>query len=172
VHFGEGDYATTERLIRQLLAAAHPGLVLPPATDVPDKTPTGELSPETYVGYDRLQYLVPSSAVAQNRPAAYHFPASLPLGGLGVSGTWTFRAQEATAGSDARLELGFLAQDVYLVLGGSGTIDVSINGQHTQTIQVTGIPRLYTLYQAASENTGTLQLQVSPGVQAYDFTFG
>jgi Thioredoxin like C-terminal domain len=61
---------------------------------------------------------------------------------------------------------------VYLALGGSGTINVSVNGHHTQTIDVTGIPRLYTLYQAGSANTGTLQLQLSPGVQAYDFTFG
>jgi cytochrome c biogenesis protein CcdA/thiol-disulfide isomerase/thioredoxin len=166
VHFGEGDYATTEQLIRQLLVAAHPGRSLPPATDVPDKTPTTELSPETYVGYDRLQYLVPSNSVVQNQPAAYHFPASLPLGGMGLSGIWTEHAQEATADSDARLELGFLAQDVYLVLGGSGTINVSINGHHTQTIDVNGVPRLYTLYQAASANTATLQLQVSPGVQA------
>jgi cytochrome c biogenesis protein CcdA/thiol-disulfide isomerase/thioredoxin len=172
VHFGEGDYATTEQLIRQLLVAAHPGRSLPPPTDVPDKTPTGELSPETYVGYDRLQYLVPSSTVVPNAPAAYHFPASLPLGGMGLSGTWTEHAEEATADSDARLELGFLAQDVYLVLGGSGTISVSINGHHTQTIGVAGIPRLYTLYQAGSDNSGTLQLQFSPGVQAYDFTFG
>src|SRR5580658_6873264 len=172
VHFGEGDYATTEQLIRQLLVAAHPGRSLPPATDVPDKTPTTELSPETYVGYDRLQYLVPSNTVVQNQPAAYHFPASLPLGGMGLSGTWTEHAQEATADSDARLELGFLAQDVYLVLGGSGTINVSIDGHHTQTIDVNGVPRLYTLYRAASANTATLQLQASPGVQAYDFTFG
>jgi cytochrome c biogenesis protein CcdA/thiol-disulfide isomerase/thioredoxin len=172
VHFGEGDYPTTEQLIRELLVAAHPGRSLPPPTDVPDKTPTGELSPETYVGYDRLQYLLPRNAVVPNAPAAYHFPASLPTGGLGLSGTWTEHAEEATAGSDARLELGFLAQDVYLVLGGSGTINVSVNGHHTQTIDVAGIPRLYTLYQADSANTGTLQLQVSPGVQAYDFTFG
>jgi cytochrome c biogenesis protein CcdA/thiol-disulfide isomerase/thioredoxin len=172
VHFGEGDYATTEQLIRELLAAAHPGRSLPPPTDVPDMTPTGELSPETYLGYDRLQYLVPSSALVPNAPAVYHFPASLPMIGLGLSGTWTDHAQEATAGSDARLELGFLAQDVYLVLGGSGTVSVSVNGHHTQTIDVTGVPRLYTLYQADVANTGTLQLQVSPGVQAYDFTFG
>ena len=122
MHFGEGDYSDDRELIRQLLVAAHPGGSLPPATDVPDKTPTAELSPETYVGYDRLQYLVPSNAVVQNAPAVYHFPASLPLGGLGLSGTWTEHAQEATAGSGARLELGFLAQDVYLVLGGTGTI--------------------------------------------------
>jgi cytochrome c biogenesis protein CcdA/thiol-disulfide isomerase/thioredoxin len=172
VHFGEGDYATTEQLIRELLVAAHPGRSLPPPTDVPDKTPTGELSPETYVGYDRLQYLVPSNAVVPNAPVVYHFPASLPLGGLGLSGTWTDHAEEATSGSNARLELSFLAQDVYLVLGGSGTISVSVNGHHTQTIDVSGIPRLYTLYHAGSANTGTLLLQVSPGVQAYDFTFG
>jgi cytochrome c biogenesis protein CcdA/thiol-disulfide isomerase/thioredoxin len=172
VHFGEGDYATTGQLIRELLAAAHPGRSLPPPTDVPDKTPTGELSPETYVGYDRLQYLVPSNEVVPNAPAVYHFPASLPMGGLGLSGTWTEHAQEATAGSDARLELGFLAQDVYLVLGGTGTISVSVNGHHTQTIDVAGTPRLYTLDQAGSDNTGTLLLQVSPGVHAYDFTFG
>jgi cytochrome c biogenesis protein CcdA/thiol-disulfide isomerase/thioredoxin len=172
VHFGEGDYGTTEQLIRQLLVAAHPGRSLPPPTDVPDKTPTGELSPETYVGYDRLQYLVPSNTVVANEPAAYHFPASLPMGGLGLSGTWTEHAEEATADSDARLELSFLAQDVYLVLGGSGTINVSINGRHTQTIDVAGVPRLYTLLQAGSDTTGNLLLQASPGVQAYDFTFG
>jgi hypothetical protein len=50
--------------------------------------------------------------------------ASLPLGGFALSGTWTDRAQEATAGSGAELELGFLARDVYLVLGGTGTLGV------------------------------------------------
>jgi Thioredoxin like C-terminal domain len=60
----------------------------------------------------------------------------------------------------------------YLVLGGHGTLDVSINGHHTQTIQVAGVPRLYTLYQAGSATTGKLLLQAAPGVQAYDFTFG
>jgi cytochrome c biogenesis protein CcdA/thiol-disulfide isomerase/thioredoxin len=172
VHFGEGDYATTEQLIRQLLRAAHPGRSLPPPSDVPDKTPTGELSPETYVGYERLQYLDPSTSVVPNAPAVYHFPASLPLGGMGMSGTWTDHAQEATAGTGAELELGFLAQDVYLVLGGSGTLDVAVNGHHTQTIDVGGIPRLYTLYQAGAVTTGTILLHASPGVEAYDFTFG
>jgi hypothetical protein len=34
------------------------------------------------------------------------------------------------------------------------------------------VPGLYTLYQASATSTGTLLLNVSPGVQAYDFTFG
>ena len=70
------------------------------------------------------------------------------------------------------MELGFLARDVYLVLGGTGTLDVSFDGHHTQTIEVGGTPRLYTLYQAGSATSGTLLLHVSPGVEAYDFTFG
>jgi cytochrome c biogenesis protein CcdA/thiol-disulfide isomerase/thioredoxin len=172
VHFGEGDYPGTEKLIRQLLADAHPGLRLPPPTSVPDRTPTGEMNPETYVGYEQLQYLVPAGTAVPNKAAPYQFPRTLPLGGMGLSGTWTERAQEATAGPGARLELSFLAKDVYLVLGGSGTVDESINGRHVTTIKVGSVPRLYTLYQAAATGRGTLLLRPSPGVQVYDFTFG
>ena len=172
VHFGEGDYSGTERLIRQLLQAAHPGRSLPPPTDVANLTPTEELSPETYVGYDRLQYLDPLASVAQNAPASYHIPATLPLGAFGLSGTWDEHAQEATAGRDAALELRFLAKDVYLVLGGSGTLTVSVTGRQEKTVSVDGVPRLYTLYRAPSSTTGTLLLHASPGVQVYDFTFG
>jgi cytochrome c biogenesis protein CcdA/thiol-disulfide isomerase/thioredoxin len=171
VHFGEGDYSTMGQLIRQLLQAAHPHQSVPTAAGVADKTPTGELSPETYLGYQELQYLDPPDA-ARDTPAVYQFPSSLPIGAVGLAGTWTDHAEEATAGNGAELELGFLAQDVYLVLGGSGTLDVSVNGHHTQTIEVGGTPRLYTLYQAGSAVTGTLTLHASPGVQAYDFTFG
>jgi cytochrome c biogenesis protein CcdA/thiol-disulfide isomerase/thioredoxin len=171
VHFGEGGYSTMGQLIRQLLQAAHPHQSVPTAAGVPDKTPTGELSPETYLGYQELQYLDPPE-VTRDAPAVYQFPASLPIGAVGLAGTWTDHAEEATAGNGAKLELGFLAQDVYLVLGGSGTLDVSVNGHHTQTIDIGGTPRLYTLYQAGSAVTGTLTLHASPGVQAYDFTFG
>jgi cytochrome c biogenesis protein CcdA/thiol-disulfide isomerase/thioredoxin len=171
ITFGEGGYTNTEQLIRQLLQEAHPNLALPAATDVPDLTPTSEMSSETYVGYDRLQYLIPDHVV-RNAPARYQFPPGLPLGGMGLSGTWTEHAQEATAGPGAQLELSFLAQDVYLVLGGSGTLGVSVNGQTVQTIHVTGVPRLYTLYRAGSGGSQKLLLRASPGVQAYDFTFG
>ena len=173
VHFGEGDYAGTEQLIRQLLTDAHPGVALVHPTDVPDLTPSGEMNPETYIGYDQLQYLAPGgSNVVPNAAAPYHFPKSLPLGAMGLSGTWTDHAQEATAGPAAELELGFVAQDIYLVLGGHGTVGVTINGRLTKTINVTGVPKLYTLFQGSASSSGRLVLTVSPGVQAYDFTFG
>jgi cytochrome c biogenesis protein CcdA/thiol-disulfide isomerase/thioredoxin len=172
IGFGEGNYTGTERLIRQLLTDAHSGIALPTSTSVRNETPTGDINPETYVGFERLQYLLPSDNVAQDLPAVYQFPSSLPLGGFGLSGTWTDTAEEATAGTNAQLELAFRADDVYLVLGGTGTLDVSVNGVPTQTIDIGGIPRLYTLFHAGSITDGTLLLKASPGIKAYDFTFG
>ena len=172
VHFGEGDYSGTGQLIRELLQHAHPGHALPAPVSRPDLTPAGELSPETYVGYEHLQYLLSSRAVARGAPAVYHFPRSLPLGVMGLAGTWTVHAQETTAGPAARLELGFHAQEIYLVLGGTGKLAVTIDGRLAETIDVRGVPRLYTLYHAGSASNGTLVLHAAPGVQAYDFTFG
>jgi hypothetical protein len=89
------------------------------------------------------------------------------------SGVWTDHSQEATAGQHAKLELSYEAQDVYLVMGGSGTVTISDgNGTAPETIDVKGVPRLYTLFHAKSTSVGTLVMNVSKGVQAYDFTFG
>ena len=170
--FGEGQYGQTEAAIRQLLVAANPHLKLPSATDVPDLTPTELISPETYLGYSRLQYLAGTSAIQDDAPAKYAFPSSIEAGEYGLSGTWTIGSEESTAGANARLELDFQAKDVYLVLGGSGTLSLTLNGRSLGTVDVSGIPRLYTLVSGQSEQTGLLTLAASPGVQAYDFTFG
>lgn len=171
--FGEGDYSGTETAIRALLEAG--GVTnLPAPTDVPNRTPTGPLSPETYVGYERLQdeAFAADPALVIDDPTRYQLPSQLPLGTLGFGGTWTVNSEEATAGSDAQLELGFEAADVYLVLGGNGKVQVSVDGRHSRTVDVSGIPGLYTLVGNANEETGTLGLSFSPGVEAYDFTFG
>ncbi len=174
VGFGEGHYSGTESLVRQLLTAAHPGLVLPPPTNVPDGTPTEAMSSETYVGYDKLQYLDPDQVVelARDQPTIYLPPSSMGLGELALSGTWTVHAQEATAGRAAGMDLGFAGKDVYLVMGGTGTVTVSNNGKVLRTVDVSGVPRLYTLFQASTDSEGVLSMSFSPGLQAYDFTFG
>ncbi len=170
VAFGEGDYGTTESLIRQLLVAADPTVRLPSPTGTPNLTPVEPLTGESYVGYDRLQNFA-GTEIDENHASAYQFPNPLPPNELAFSGTWDEGAEFATSGPDAQLELAFSADDVYLVLGGSGTIGVSVNGTHTQTITVHGIPRLYTLVRGRYQ-TSQLVLSVSPGIQAYDFTFG
>ena len=169
--FGEGGYSTMESNIRMLLTAN--GVTdLPPRTDVPDKTPTNDnITPESYVGYDRLDNEV-GTPVVQDKATVYHAPSTIASNSLAFGGTWTVHSEEATAGPDATLGLQFTADDVYLVMSGKGTVDVSDNGRHLTTLNVGGIPKLYTLLSGGAPQTGVLTLTVSPGIEAYDFTFG
>jgi cytochrome c biogenesis protein CcdA/thiol-disulfide isomerase/thioredoxin len=168
--FGEGGYATMESNIRALLTAS--GVTtLPPRTDVPDKTPTAETTPESYVGYEEEQYDV-GTTIVHNKAIAYKAPTTVPLNSFAFDGTWDDHSQEATAGADASIDLHFEANDVYLVLGGTGSVTVSYNGRPLTTVNVSGVPRLYTLFSGSALQTGQLDLHFSPGVQAYDFTFG
>jgi len=170
--FGEGGYGAMESNIRSLLTAN--GVTgLPARTDVPDKTPTNQLTQESYLGYSELNVdNFVGTPIGDDKTIDYHAPSSVPINNLAFDGTWTDHSQEATSGDDARLFLHFEADDVYLVMGGTGTVDVSLNGQHLQSISVSGIPTLYTLYSGTDLRTGELTLSFSPGVQAYDFTFG
>lgn len=168
---GEGNYGATESDIRQLLVAADPKIHLPPRTGVPDRTPVNQLTPESYLGYKYQLANLANASITPDRPATYSFPASIPLDDFALAGTWTSGSEDLTAGTGAKIELSFMADDVYLVLGGSGTLDVSVNGRHTKTITVGGTPRLYTLVDGAYQ-TSTLTIEASPGIEAYDFTFG
>jgi thiol-disulfide isomerase/thioredoxin len=169
--FGEGGYGEMESNIRMLLGANGVN-DLPARTDVPDTTPTDtSLTPESYVGYDRLDNEVGTSVVP-DKTMAYHAPSSIAANSFAFEGTWTVHKEEATAGSGATLRLQFSANDVYLVMSGTGTVGVSYNGRHLSTAHVGGIPKLYTLLSGSSPQTGVLTLSLSPGVEAYDFTFG
>jgi cytochrome c biogenesis protein CcdA/thiol-disulfide isomerase/thioredoxin len=172
--FGEGSYSGTETAIRALLEAGG-ATDLPPPTEVANKTPTESvLSPETYVGYGRLEDedFIADPSLEIGRATDYKAPSGVSFPTLAFGGTWTVNEEEATAGNGAELELAFEATDVYLVMGGTGSVSVSVDGKETSTLQVSGIPGLYSLFGARSEQSGTLELSFSPGVEAYDFTFG
>jgi cytochrome c biogenesis protein CcdA/thiol-disulfide isomerase/thioredoxin len=168
--FGEGGYSTMESNIRALLTA-NGVTTLPARTDVPDKTPTAETTPESYVGYEEEQYAV-GTTIVHDKAAVYHAPTTVPLNNFAFNGTWTDYSEQATAGADASIDLHFVANDVYLVMGGTGSVSVSFDGRPLTTVEVSGVPRLYTLFSGSALQTGQLDLDFSPGVQAYDFTFG
>jgi cytochrome c biogenesis protein CcdA/thiol-disulfide isomerase/thioredoxin len=171
VDFGEGGYGQTETLIRQLLKEANPKVVLPPPTNVPNLTPTDQTTPESYLGYQRLENL-DDQTVEDEVMANYQAPGTVPQDELAYGGDWLIGTESSTAGTGAKLLLNFQAKDVYLVLGGTGTINVSVNGIPTKTVKVRGVPRLYQLVGPGSYQQSLLSLSVSPGVEAYDFTFG
>jgi thiol-disulfide isomerase/thioredoxin len=170
VHYGEGDYAATETLIRTLLDVPASSATASPPPAASGMT-VGQ-SPETYLGSQRLSGIA-NSGVVVGRPATFHSSGAPARDFFALDGTWTIDAEEATAGDGARLGYHFYAADVYLVLGGAGTVDVTLAGDpgYHRTIDVTGSPTLYTLYSGVPRND-TIRLAFSPGVQAYAFTFG
>jgi len=171
VDFGEGEYSQTEGFIRQLLKADDPTVQLPPPSDVPDRTPTEATTPEAYLGSAHPTSL-DGQTISEGQDAVYTLPSSIPANAYAYGGTWNIGSQASTAGPDATLQLDFQAKDVYLVLGGSGTVGVDVDGKALPTVTVGGVPRLYQLVGGAQPQTGLLSLTVSPGVAAYDFTFG
>ncbi len=171
VEFGEGSYDRTESLIRRLLAEAKPSAKLGSNTKVADATPSGLQTPETYLGYERLVNRA-DQAIVRDQATAYERPDEIPANGFAYDGTWTVGSQFATAGSGARIDLEYEAAKVFLVLGGTGTVDVAVDGAHTKTVHVADAPTLYTLVDGKASTKALLTLRFSKGVQAYAFTFG
>ena len=164
-HFGEGDYSKTEDAIRTLL-----GSDAPAATKLADESPHGQITPETYLGYERLDRNG-GEPVVKDKPHAYTFPRGLEANELAYSGIWTVEAERAVGGLSAGLRLQYRARDVYLVLTGKGKVDVLVDGKPERTVRVTD-DRLYTLVQRPRIADHLLELHFSPGLAAYAFTFG
>ena len=164
-HFGEGEYSTTEQLIRQLLDD-HGAT----ARQLPDLTPTELATPETYLGTARIENYT-GSALRPGRMAAYRPAVSLPQDELTYGGSWNIGTQQIVAGPGAFLRLHFHAENVYIVLGGRGTVQALVDGKPVKTIRVNAY-RLYTVRSSQQVADGTLELRFSPGVKGYSFTFG
>jgi cytochrome c biogenesis protein CcdA/thiol-disulfide isomerase/thioredoxin len=167
--FGEGDYSSTENLIRQLLTDAHPTTALGKDTGVADTTPSGPQTPETYLGYESAQNA--EQQLVENQLVKYQPPTSVDPDTFALDGNWKVGAQQATAGTGAKLQINYLAKAIYLVIGGQGTVTVTVDGK-SHTLQVSGVPRLYTVNQTSKSERHLLTLSATPGIQAYDFTFG
>ena len=169
VSIGEGDYTQEEQLIRQLLSAAHPGIALPKATDVPDTTPDdADQSPETYLGAEREQGYAGGASYATGQFTA---PGALATNSFALAGAWTIGQQSITAGKGAGITLAYHASYVYLDVGGTGTLTVSADGT-SKVIRVSGAPDIYTVATEQPASNGTVTIKLSPGLQAYSFTFG
>jgi cytochrome c biogenesis protein CcdA/thiol-disulfide isomerase/thioredoxin len=166
VSYGEGDYTKTENEIRELLGVKN----MPSA--VPNMTPTEAMTPETYLGPQRLdpsRYV--GSPLVKGKAAEYTLAAAVPASAISYGGEWTLAGQIATAGLAAQLELHYEAKDVYIVLGGKGKVKVALDGKPLTTLEVDS-PRLYTVVSSRATRDGLLRFSFTPGVRAYSFTFG
>jgi hypothetical protein len=161
---GESDYGKTERNIRTLLGVG--GAM----THVANETPTEPTTPETYLGFARLDDYV-GTDIHQNRFGSYVLPKQIPLNDVAYGGSWNVGPQEIVAGKNAEIDLHFQAKNVYIVLGGHGTVRATIDGRPAGILHVDA-ERLYTVRSSSTLTRALLRLRFTPGVQAYSFTFG
>ena len=198
-HFGEGDYAQSEKVIQQLLAeAGHAN-----ATNVPTGlTSTSVMgveaaadnsdmkSPETYIGYSRAEHFASPGGEAEDKSHTYAAPSQPSLNEWGLDGKWRVGEEHATlSAANGGIVYRFHARDLHLVLGpdedgkpvrfrisidgaapgAAHGSDVSPEGTGTVTEQ-----RLYQLVrQTGDVKDHTFSIEfLDPGVEAYSFTFG
>jgi cytochrome c biogenesis protein CcdA/thiol-disulfide isomerase/thioredoxin len=171
VKFGEGDYNVTETLIRQLIATARPGVALPPPVDAPDTTPQSGLTPETYFGVGKMVNYA-GTGVYDKGQANFAFPPTLPDDSFALQGPWTLDYQGATADSDtSSIELNYHAKNVYIVVGGTGSLTVTRDGK-TTTVPISGPPTSHQIATGNDMARGLLDVRSSKGLQVFSFTFG
>ena len=198
-HFGEGDYAQSEKVIQQLLAeAGHAN-----ATSVPTGLTSASVmgveaaadnsdmkSPETYIGYSRAEHFASPGGEAEDRSHTYAAPSQPSLNEWGLDGKWRVGEEHATlSAANGGIVYRFHARDLHLVLGpdkdgkpvrfrvsidgaapgAAHGSDVTPDGTGTVTEQ-----RLYQLVrQTGDVKDHTFSIEfLDPGVEAYSFTFG
>jgi cytochrome c biogenesis protein CcdA/thiol-disulfide isomerase/thioredoxin len=194
-HFGEGDYAGSEKIIQQLLAeagasAAPAGIVKVAATGAQAPPDMAEvLSPETYLGFARAEnFASPGGAVEKH--AHVYAGADLRLNEWSLSGDWTIGEERADLNrAGGAIAFRFHARDLHLVLGpgadgkparfrvridgaapgDSAGADIDAQGEGLASGE-----RLYQLVrQKGAVRDRLFEIEfLDPGVRAYAFTFG
>jgi thiol-disulfide isomerase/thioredoxin len=186
--FGEGDYDQTERVIRQLLADAHHSVHVEPG-DVPDVTPTYQMTPETYVGAERMSNFDSPEQVTPGKEQDFTTPAMLPGNSFAFAGRWRVDAQSATAlRVGDSLDFTVTAARVFVIFAPHGATDrvrVYLDGKpvvtgrnagsdvHAGVVRVT-MDNLYNVVDLRG-NVDTHHLRLvfeTAGTQVFSFTFG
>ena len=198
-HFGEGNYAQSEQIIRQLLREAGntlPGDAAPALQNtvrggVERAADMGNLkSPETYIGHARAENFVSPGGQRAGVAFDYAVPATLALNQWALGGRWRVGEQDAQLQqAGGRIAFRFHARDLHLVLappaaGKPVRFKVRIDGQAPGAMagddvdaegagQVDG-NRLYQLIRQHGEvKERRFEIEfLDPGVHAYAFTFG
>jgi cytochrome c biogenesis protein CcdA/thiol-disulfide isomerase/thioredoxin len=170
IKFGEGDYSNTENLIRQLLSDGD-GRALPAATERQDSTPTTPTTPETYFSVGKVVNYG-GTGVYDEGTHIFEFPERLADDRFALRGPWALDYQGVTAQSGgAAIRLNYRARNVYLVVGGTGTVRVTRDGVATE-LTVSGPPNMRQIVADDNDGAGTVEVSLSEGLQAYSFTYG
>jgi len=200
-HFGEGEYAESERVIQELLKENGAQLSSSGTTSVAISVAAGTgaeaapdsadvRSPETYVGYHRAEHFGSTEAIAQDSKRTYTPQPRLSLNQWALSGNWKVGEESAVLQTaPGRIIFRFHARDLHLVLGPTkdgkpvrfrvkldGTPPGDDHGVDTDN-NGSGTVQDHRLYQLIRQKgpveDRTFEIEfLDPGVQGFAFTFG
>lgn len=171
-HFGEGKYDETERAI-QLLLQENGKAVTKKIDTMPDMTPTQRVSPETYLGSFRMEYLYPNGSTKEGEQN-FTIAKNISENSFTFGGVWDIQNEYAKSVENAVLEYKFFAKNVFLVMRpgkSSGKVRVILDGKEVSLISVDA-DKLYELIQLSDYEAHLLRLEFTPGIEAFAFTFG
>ncbi len=183
-HFGEGDYDGSEKLIQELLAETGADVVGGGLVDVEEYQSEGAKTPESYLGYGRLERFSSPESVKPEQNVEYSLPENLEVDHIGYGGIWKLSEERAMPASGSSLELNFQAKDVYLVMRSveGGRVKVSVDGKVVTEEAGDDVKdgvvnvmtdRLYKLVKYPKNTNGILHLDfLDDGIEVYAFTFG
>jgi len=194
-HFGEGEYAESERVIQELLREN--GAQLSSSTTItalgvgaeaaPDVA--SERSPETYIGYRREENFASTESIAKDADRVYMPQPRLSLNQWALGADWKVGEESAVLQkAPGKIVFRFHARDLHLVLGTTegkpirfrvkldGTPPGDDHGADTDNNGAGEVQghRLYQLIrQKGPVEDRTFEIEfLDPGVQAFAFTFG
>lgn len=184
-HFGEGEYDTTEKVIQELLRDSGND-VSNQINNKEQEIKYSELSHETYLGSERMDYLHPNGK-ASNGERSFILEKNIPRNKFALGGRWIVSDEHSTSTPNSILEYNFNASKVFLVMRSNNEtpkeIKVYIDGKLISENQ-SGIDinngvitvnsdRLYDLVNLDEIENHTLRLEFQDeGVEVFAFTFG
>lgn len=172
-HFGEGGYDESEQVIQELLKEAG-------AKNVSQKIDNPQYqiyaqTPETYLGYGRLDRFASNEQVVPNQSATYTLTGQIPDDDVAYQGTWTVTQQYANPQKGANLYLNFSAKNAYLVMNpktGTAKVNVYLDDKLQKTITIDA-DKLYELINLSTPGRHVLRLEfLDNNTEVYAFTFG
>jgi cytochrome c biogenesis protein CcdA/thiol-disulfide isomerase/thioredoxin len=183
-HFGEGEYDQTEQYIQKLLNEA--GQKVDASLDtMPDTAPQSHISPETYLGMNRMERYYSKEDPALGRQV-FTIQDSLPLHYFGFTGMWDLTGEYAESQGSSTIEFKFSAAHVYLVMHpamNGDKVKVYLDDKEISAAQsgkdvkngevILDTERLYDLVNLKEIENHVLKLEFeNNGTKCYAFTFG
>lgn len=176
IHEGGGAYAETERLVRELLSAANPGIELPSPVEEGgdssnDATSSRQRNPETYLGTRRAEYF--SNPAGEYRNGTHEFAKVQPEAlHYSLEGKWKLTEQSIRpVDAPAMLHLNYQARRVQLVVSGRGEISVTYGDGTTRRFPINSDGTVDILREPEQQQ-GELSVEAGNGVEFYSLTFG